>query len=67
MKWLESFRLLTYLKMLILSAPHLKLFRMIKQGAAKIDCKKISDKDFKPELETSVYKASKRKFVLVTI
>ena len=53
--------------MLILSAPHLKLFRMTKQGAAKIDCKKISDKDFKPELETSVYKASKRKFVLVTI
>jgi len=42
-------------------------FRMIKQGEAKIDCKKISDKDFKPGLEMSVYKVGKRKFELVTI
>lgn len=41
-------------------------FRIINLGAAKIDCKKISDKDFKPELETSVHKGGKRKFTLVT-
>ena len=42
-------------------------FRMIKQGAAKIDGKKINDKDLIPNKGTSVYQVGKRKFARITI
>ena len=42
-------------------------FRMIKQGAAKMDGEKITDKDLTPDEGTSVYQVGKRKFARVTI
>ena len=42
-------------------------FRMIKQGAVKIDGEKLSDKDFTPDEGTNVYQVGKRKFARVTI
>ena len=42
-------------------------FRMIKQGAAKMDGEKITNKDVKPTVGTSVYQVGKRKFARVTI
>ncbi len=42
-------------------------FRMIKQGAVKIDGEKINDKDLTPNKGTSVYQVGKRKFARVTI
>ena len=42
-------------------------FRMIKQGAVKMDGKKINDKDLTPNEGTSVYQVGKRKFARVTI
>jgi len=42
-------------------------FRMIKQGAAKMDGKKITNKDLEPTVGTSVYQVGKRKFARVTI
>jgi tyrosyl-tRNA synthetase len=42
-------------------------FRMIKQGAAKIDGEKITDKDLEPNQGTAVYQVGKRKFARVTI
>jgi tyrosyl-tRNA synthetase len=42
-------------------------FRMIKQGAAKMDGEKISDKDLTPDAGTSIYQVGKRKFARVTI
>ena len=42
-------------------------FRMIKQGAAKIDGKKISDRNLEPEVGTAVYQVGKRKFARITI
>ena len=42
-------------------------FRMIQQGAAKIDGEKITDKDLEPSIGTSVYQVGKRKFARVTI
>jgi len=42
-------------------------FRMIKQGAAKMDGEKIINKDLKPTVGTSVYQVGKRKFARVTI
>ena len=42
-------------------------FRMINQGAAKIDGEKITDKDLIPDEGTSVYQVGKRKFARVTI
>jgi len=42
-------------------------FRMIKQGAAKIDGEKITNKDLEPAVGTSVYQVGKRKFARVTI
>ena len=42
-------------------------FRMIKQGAAKMDGEKISDKDLTPVAGTSIYQVGKRKFARVTI
>jgi len=42
-------------------------FRMINQGAAKMDGAKITDKDLTPGEGTSVYQVGKRKFARVTI
>ena len=42
-------------------------FRMIEQGAAKMDGEKITNKDLKPTAGTSVYQVGKRKFARVTI
>ena len=42
-------------------------FRMIKQGAVKMDGEKINDKDLIPNEGTSVYQVGKRKFARVTI
>ena len=42
-------------------------FRMIKQGAVKLDGEKINDKDLTPNEGTSVYQVGKRKFARVTI
>ena len=42
-------------------------FRMIKQGAAKIDGEKITNKDLEPAVGTSVYQVGKRKFARITV
>lgn len=42
-------------------------FRMIKQGAAKIDGDKITNKGLEPVQGTAVYQVGKRKFARVTI
>lgn len=42
-------------------------FRMIKEGAAKIEGEKISDRNLEPEAGTAVYQVGKRKFARVTI
>jgi tyrosyl-tRNA synthetase len=42
-------------------------FRMIKEGAVKIDGKKIIDKNIELKTGTSVYQVGKRKFARVTI
>jgi len=42
-------------------------FRMINQGAAKMDGEKITDKDLTPDVGTSVYQVGKRKFARITI
>ena len=42
-------------------------FRMIKDGAAKIEGEKISDRNLVPEIGTAVYQVGKRKFARVTI
>lgn len=42
-------------------------FRMIKEGAAKINGKKITDRNLEPIAGTEVYQVGKRKFARVTI
>jgi len=42
-------------------------FRMIKEGAAKIEGKKITDRNLEPKLGTAIYQVGKRKFARVTI
>ena len=42
-------------------------FRMIKQGAVKMDGQKVNDRDLTPNKGTSVYQVGKRKFARVTI
>jgi tyrosyl-tRNA synthetase len=42
-------------------------FRMIKDGAAKIEGEKISDRNLEPEAGTATYQVGKRKFARVTI
>ena len=42
-------------------------FRMIKQGAVKIDGEKLTDKDLAPDQGTLVFQVGKRKFARVTI
>jgi len=42
-------------------------FRMIKEGAAKIEGEKITDRNLELESGTAVYQVGKRKFARVTI
>ena len=42
-------------------------FRMIKQGAVKMDGEKINDKDMTPNKGTSVYQVGKRKFLKIKV
>ncbi|CAB5505410.1 Tyrosyl-tRNA synthetase (EC 6.1.1.1) [uncultured Gammaproteobacteria bacterium] len=42
-------------------------YQMIKQGAAKINGEKITNKNLEPEIGTEVYQVGKRKFARVTI
>ena len=42
-------------------------FRMIKQGAVKIDGEKLTDKDLTPDEGTLVFQVGKRKVARVTI
>ena len=42
-------------------------FRMIKQGAAKMDGKKITNNNLEPTVGASIYQVGKRKFARVTI
>jgi len=42
-------------------------FRMIKQGAAKIDGEKITNRDLEPAKGVAVYQVGKRKFARITI
>ena len=42
-------------------------FRMIKQGAVKVDGEKLTDKDLAPDEGTLVFQVGKRKFARVTI
>ena len=42
-------------------------FRMIKQGAAKMDGEKITNNNLKPSVGTSVYQVGKRKFARITV
>ena len=42
-------------------------FRMIKQGAAKMDGEKITNKRLEPTVGTSVYQVGKRKFARITV
>ena len=42
-------------------------FRMIKEGAAKIEGEKITDRNLEPEMGTAIYQVGKRKFARVTI
>ena len=42
-------------------------FRMIKQGAVKVDGEKLTDKDLALDEGTLVFKVGKRKFARVTI
>ncbi len=42
-------------------------YQMIKQGGAKINGEKVTDKDFEPKTGTNVYQVGKRKFARVTI
>ena len=42
-------------------------YRMIKEGAAKIEGEKITDRNLEPESGTAIYQVGKRKFARVTI
>ncbi len=42
-------------------------FRMIKEGAAKIEGERITDRNLVPEAGTAIYQVGKRKFARVTI
>ena len=42
-------------------------FRMIKQGAAKMDGEKITNKNLEQTAGTSVYQVGKRKFARITV
>ena len=63
----RGIRIANLLKDSNLASSTSEAFRMIKQGAAKIDGEKITDKDLEPQVGTAVYQVGKRKFARVTI
>ncbi len=63
----RGIRIANLLKDSNLASSTSEAFRMIKQGAVKIDGEKITDKDFEPQVGTAVYQVGKRKFAKVTI
>ncbi len=65
--FLKGIKIANLLKDSNLASSTSEALRMIKQGAAKIDGEKITDKDFEPQVGTAVYQVGKRKFARVTI
>ena len=65
--FLKGIKIANLLKDSNLASSTSEALRMIKQGAAKIDGEKITDKDLEPEVGTAVYQVGKRKFARVTI
>jgi len=65
--FLKGIKIANLLKDSNLASSTSEALRMIKQGAAKIDGEKITDKDLEPEAGTAVYQVGKRKFARVTI
>ena len=63
----RGIRIANLLKDSNLASSTSEALRMIKQGAAKIDGEKITDKDLEPQVGTAVYQVGKRKFARVTI
>ncbi len=63
----KGIRIANLLKDSNLASSTSEALRMIKQGAAKIDGEKITDKDLEPQVGTAVYQVGKRKFARVTI
>ena len=63
----RGIRIANLLKDSNLASSTSEAFRMIKQGAAKIDGEKITNKDLEPQAGTAVYQVGKRKFARVTI
>ncbi len=63
----EGIKIANLLKDSNLASSTSEALRMIKQGAAKIDGEKITDKDLEPETGTAIYQVGKRKFARVTI
>ena len=63
----RGIRIANLLKDSNLASSTSEAFRMIKQGAAKIDGEKITNKDLEPQVGTAVYQVGKRKFARVTI
>ena len=63
----RGIRIANLLKDSNLASSTSEALRMIKQGAAKIDGEKITDKDLEPQVGTAVYQVGKRKFAKVTI
>ncbi len=65
--FLKGIKIANLLKDSNLASSTSEALRMIKQGAAKIDGEKITDKDLEPEVGIAVYQVGKRKFARVTI
>ena len=63
----RGIRIANLLKDSNLASSTSEALRMIKQGAAKIDGEKITNKDLEPQVGTAVYQVGKRKFARVTI
>ncbi len=63
----RGIRIANLLKDSNLASSTSEALRMIKQGAAKMDGEKITDKDLEPQVGTAVYQVGKRKFARVTI
>ena len=63
----KGIRIANLLKDSNLASSTSEALRMIKQGAAKMDGEKITDKDLEPQVGTAVYQVGKRKFARVTI
>ena len=63
----QGLRIANLLKEAGLVSSTSEAFRMIKQGAVKIDGEKVTDRDLEPEAGTAVYQVGKRKFARITL